>query len=72
VLDRCGLRALERTAREMADASGKESYAYTRSIDVLKAFHVKRSDVRACQAWCEAEEDLARARGNMGASGERT
>jgi hypothetical protein len=59
VLDRGGLRALERTAREMADASEKDTYAHARSIEVLKTIHMKRGDVRAYQALCEAEEDLA-------------
>jgi len=59
VLDRGGLRALERTAREMADANGKDTYAHTQSIEVLKAIHVKRGDARAYLALCEAEEDLA-------------
>ncbi len=61
VLDRGGLRALERTAREMADASEKDSYDHTRSIEVLKAIHVKRGDARAYHALCEAEKDLASA-----------
>ena len=59
VLDQGGLRALEQMAREIAHASAKESYAHTRNIEVLKAIHVKRGDVRAYQALCDAEEDLA-------------
>lgn len=59
VLDRGGLRALERTAHEMSDACAKESNAHNRSLEVLKAIHVKRGDARAYQALCETEQDLA-------------
>jgi uncharacterized Zn finger protein len=58
-LDKGGLRALEQMAREIADASAKETYAHRRNIEVLKAIHVKRGDVRAYQALCEAEADMA-------------
>jgi hypothetical protein len=58
VLDRDGLRVLERTARETAEASGKDTYAHTRSIEVLKAIHAKRGAVRAYETLCDAEEDL--------------
>lgn len=59
VLDKSGLRALEQLARGIADASEKKSYAHIRNIQVLKAIHVKRGAVRAYEALCEAEEDLA-------------
>ena len=59
VLDQGGLRALEQMAREIADASTKGSYDHARNIEVLKAIHVKRGDVRAYQALCDAEGDLA-------------
>lgn len=59
VLDKGGLRALEQKAREIADASAKETYAHIRNIEVLKSIHVKRGNVRAYQALCNAEEDLA-------------
>jgi hypothetical protein len=59
VLDQGGLRALEQMAREIADASAEEPYDHARNIEVLKAIHVKRGDVRGYQALCDAEGDLA-------------